>query len=195
MGAYTFQMVIGDAGAITPEIESAVFEMFEGDVAVSSSGGAVSLDFTEFDLEEVSERSLFDLVARVEAGLGGLRVVRIEPDGLASAAEIAARSGLSREAIRLFAKGERGNGMFPEPARISGRLHLWRWNDVLNWFMEYYAPDHPTVERLTTEYRGFMIPLAAVSGVLMARTSPTAIQAAIASGVLDPTDSVEITTR
>jgi len=56
------------------------------------------------------------------AGLKGT-VVRVEPDDLVSAAEIARRVGRSRESIRQLGGGLRGPGGFPAPlARIKDRL-------------------------------------------------------------------------
>jgi hypothetical protein len=64
----------------------------------------------------------------------GLRVVRVEPDDLVTAAEIAQRLGRTRESVRLLAAGQRGPGDFPPPAsHTRQRSRLWRWADVLAW--------------------------------------------------------------
>ena len=63
------------------------------------------------------------------------QVVRVEPDELLSAAEIAHRTGRSREGVRLLMAGERGPGGFPAPAADTGsRTRLWSWPDVAAWF-------------------------------------------------------------
>ncbi len=68
----------------------------------------------------------------------GLTVVRVEPDELVSAAEIANRVGLNRETIRLYAMGRRGPGTFPPPvARLRSRSPLYRWTDVAPWLAHH----------------------------------------------------------
>ena len=52
-------------------------------------------------------------------------------------AAIAARSGLSREYIRLLSTSKRGPGGFPAPiARVDNRTRLWHWPDVARWLTE-----------------------------------------------------------
>jgi hypothetical protein len=66
---------------------------------------------------------------------GEHRVLRIEPDDLVTAAEIAERLGRSRESIRLLAAGERDpGGGFPLPvSHAASRQRLWRWSEVAKW--------------------------------------------------------------
>jgi len=64
----------------------------------------------------------------------GLRVARIEPDDLVTAAEIAERLGRSRESVRLLIARKRGAGTFPAPvSHLRKRNRLWRWSDVAAW--------------------------------------------------------------
>jgi len=64
----------------------------------------------------------------------GLRVARIEPDDLVTAAEIAERLGRTRESVRLLIAGKRGAGTFPPPvSHLRMRNRLWRWSDVAAW--------------------------------------------------------------
>lgn len=66
--------------------------------------------------------------------LAGLDVVRVEPDDVVSAAEVADRLGRSRESVRLLVAGHRGPGGFPLPLlRAESRNPLWRWADVVAW--------------------------------------------------------------
>jgi transcriptional regulator with XRE-family HTH domain len=63
----------------------------------------------------------------------GAKIERVEPDYLVSASEIAKRSGCSRSAVSLYAKGERGND-FPKPvARVTTDSPLWDWVKVSAW--------------------------------------------------------------
>jgi len=64
----------------------------------------------------------------------GLRVLRVEPDDLVTAAEIAQRLGRTRESVRLLISGERGDRTFPPPiSHLRTRHRLWRWSDVAAW--------------------------------------------------------------
>jgi hypothetical protein len=63
----------------------------------------------------------------------GLHVLRVEPDDLVNAAEIARRAGVSREYIRLLSSGKRGTGGFPAPVCNCAGKALWSWTSVSAW--------------------------------------------------------------
>jgi len=79
----------------------------------------------------------------------GLTVVRVEPDQLVWASEIADRVGRTRQSIDQLVKGQRGPGGFPSPVSGNVRNPLWRWADVEAWFAAYEHRDidteHPAV--------------------------------------------------
>ena len=55
--------------------------------------------------------------------------------GHVSIADIAARTGRTREGARLLVSGTRGPGGFPPPVTDPrARYRLWRWGDVERWF-------------------------------------------------------------
>lgn len=63
----------------------------------------------------------------------GAKIERVEPDYLVSLSDIAERSGLTRQAISLYTKAERGSG-FPNPvARVTSNSPLWDWLEVTEW--------------------------------------------------------------
>lgn len=63
----------------------------------------------------------------------GAKIERFEPDYLVSANDIAKRSKMTRAAISLFAKQERGAG-FPTPVvRVTTESPLWDWVEVSSW--------------------------------------------------------------
>ncbi|MFG6535799.1 hypothetical protein [Sulfitobacter sp. CS16] len=67
----------------------------------------------------------------------GASIVRFEPDFLVSAAEIAARSSMTKQAIGMFSKGERRDG-FPAPtARVNSASPLWDWVQVSRWMVDH----------------------------------------------------------
>lgn len=62
---------------------------------------------------------------------------------IVSLADIADRAGVSREAVRLWAAGQRGPGGFPDPVVFSQRTGEkgWDWHQVAAWLESYrYAP-------------------------------------------------------
>jgi hypothetical protein len=67
----------------------------------------------------------------------GLTVIRVEPDQLVWASEIADRIGRTRQSVDLLVKGQRGPGGFPAPVSGNVRNPLWRWADVEAWFAAY----------------------------------------------------------
>ena len=67
----------------------------------------------------------------------GLRVVRVEPDQLVWASEIAERIGRTRQSIDQLVKAQRGPGGFPPPVSGNVRNPLWRWAEVEAWFAAY----------------------------------------------------------
>lgn len=66
----------------------------------------------------------------------GTEIIRFEPDFLVSAAEIAARSNITKQAVGMFIKGERRDG-FPAPtARVNSASPLWDWVEVSGWMVD-----------------------------------------------------------
>ncbi len=102
------------------------------------------------------------IVAAIEAvdAVEGLEVLRVEPDELVWASEIAARTGRSRQSIDQLVKGQRGPAGFPAPASHATRNPLWRWSEVEAWFAEYEGRP-PDAER--------SVLIGAINGALQAR--------------------------
>jgi hypothetical protein len=64
-------------------------------------------------------------------------VIRVHEYDLASMSDIAARAGRTPESIRLLVNGKRGPGEFPPAAGdLGGRMKVWRWAEVAQWFEE-----------------------------------------------------------
>ena len=133
---YSFSLVMHGASELTPEIADALYEAGCDDALVGSRDGVL---FAEFDREaRSSAEAILSAVRQVESAGVGLTVLRVEPDELVSAAEIADRVGLSRETIRLYAMVRRGPGNFPPPvARLRSRSPLYRWADVAPWLARH----------------------------------------------------------
>ena len=99
---------------------------------------------TVYPAEGADEAAIFVTVRAAAAGLRSKtagRAVRVDLD-LVGLSDIARRTGMSRENVRLLSRAERGPGSFPAPVGSTGsdgRLsRLWTWSDVLPWLQEHY---------------------------------------------------------
>jgi len=76
-------------------------------------------------------------------------VLRVEPDELVSASEIAERLARTRESVRLLISGERGPGSFPAPvSHLRVRHRLWRWSEVAVWSQQASPEETAQAEAL-----------------------------------------------
>lgn len=109
--------------------EDALFEAGCDDATLSLQKGVL---IVEFDREAVSfSRAVASACRNVAEA--GLKIERIEPDHLVSLAEIAERAKLSRQAIILYAKGERRHGFPPPAVKLTSKHPLWDWCEVAEW--------------------------------------------------------------
>jgi hypothetical protein len=120
------------ASGLDPESDDFADRFFEagcGDATISYQKGAILLEFDR------TERNLAHALisAVVDVQRAGAKVEHIEPDYLVSLSDIAGRAKISRAAVSLFAKGERGKD-FPAPvARVTTESPLWDWVDIARW--------------------------------------------------------------
>ncbi|MBW2736886.1 MAG: DNA-binding protein [Deltaproteobacteria bacterium] len=130
MDTYNFSLVI------TPPIvdeETAADSLYGGgcdDALFSVSGGVYEV---EFDREAPSfQEAVLSAINDVNKAGIGARVTRVIPDDLVNANAIAERSGKTRQAVRFWHLGERGEG-FPAPKAIVGKSPVWSWVSVARW--------------------------------------------------------------
>lgn len=118
--------------------EDALFEAGCDDATFSLQKGVL---IGEFDREAVSFSSAVASACR-DVKNAGLEVERVEPDHLVSLSEIAERAQLGRQAVSLYAKGDRRDG-FPAPAvKVTSKHPLWDWCEVAEWLFR-----HSLIER------------------------------------------------
>ena len=132
MKTFEFSIV---ASGLDPAVEGFADRFFDAgcdDATLSFQKGRIVLDFARAaDSLQSAIASAVDDVAKA-----GAKVDRIEPDPLVSLIEIAARSGLTRQAITNYAKGERAKS-FPAPmARVTAESSLWDWATVARWMFK-----------------------------------------------------------
>jgi hypothetical protein len=134
--AHSFTLILGDAPEITSAVEDALFEAGCDDATLGTRCGVTYLDFVRAagSFEKAVQSAIRD-VRRA-----GFVVIRVEPDDLVTAAEIARRTSRSRESIRQLIRGERGGGGFPIPVSgVTVTSPLWRWLEVADWLTKHGA--------------------------------------------------------
>lgn len=157
MHEHNFQLTI--SGSLTDDRLDALFEAGCDDATFSSKGGHTFADFDR-DAPTLLD-AVTSAIADVES-VAGLEVLHIEPDELVWAAEIAERTGRTRQNVDQLVRGQRGPGGFPPPASHATRNPLWRWSDVEAWFASYEGRD-PETERALV--------VSGLNGALQARHS------------------------
>lgn len=143
MTTHQFTLIVEGLDLQADHRVDALYEAGCDDALVGIADGVQYLDF---DREASSlEGAILSAVVDVER-LDDVQVVRLADAGLISMADIAARTGRTRESVRLLIAGERGPGGFPSPATDPrSRYRLWRWSEVERWFIAHVGdqPGHP----------------------------------------------------
>ncbi len=132
MDDYEFTLIVEGTDFLDDAVFDAVYEAGCDDATVGVTCGVPCADFSR---EGASfEEAVFSAIRDLES-VEGITVVRIADAGLVSIADIAERTGRTRESVRLLVAGKRGPGGFPAPATDPFRRHrLWRWIEVDRWF-------------------------------------------------------------
>ena len=130
MRTYNFSLLISQP---TVDEEAAADKLYGGgcdDALFSVSGGVYEV---EFDREAASLKdAVLSAIRDVKNAEIGAHVMRVVPDDLVSANAIAERSGKTRQAVRLWILGERGQG-FPAPRAMVGKSPVWSWATIAEW--------------------------------------------------------------
>ena len=135
MPLHHFTLIVDGPDVQHPALIDALFEAGCDDGLV---GRAEGIQYIEFDREAGHlDDAILSAVADVEK-VPGVTVARIADAGLVSMADIAARTGRTREGVRLLIAGARGPGGFPPPVTDPrSRYRLWRWSEVERWITAY----------------------------------------------------------
>lgn len=131
MGTYVFRLVVSDP--IDDEGANRLFEagVDDGYPETGPQGHSIGFDREAFSFRE----AVLSAIKDVEEA--NFKVLRVEPDELVSAADIAERTGRSRQSISALISGSRGPGGWPRPVAGNVRSPLWRWSDVAAWFQRF----------------------------------------------------------
>ena len=139
MSSYQFTLIVEGPDLQSDAAMDVLFENGCDDALVGRTDG---IQYLDFDREApCPETAILSAIADVER-LPDVEVIRLAGGGLVSMADIAARTGRTRESIRLLVTNERGPGGFPAPVTDPRtRYRLWRWSEVRRWFdTDYGAP-------------------------------------------------------
>jgi predicted transcriptional regulator len=129
MKTFEFTVVASGLDHEADDFEDHFFEAGCNDATIAVARGAIILKFARGG--ETLEEAIHSAMADVRRA--GAAIDRVEPDYLVSLSEIAERAHLTRAAVSLYAKGERG-AEFPHPvARVTTESPLWDWTDVAKW--------------------------------------------------------------
>ena len=130
MKSYEFSIIASGLDPQADDFESRFYDAGCDDALVSFQKGHIIIDFArEAASVDLAISSAIENVISV-----GAVVDRVEPDPFVSLSDIATRIGVSRAAVSLYAKGDRGVS-FPTPvAKVTDDRPLWLWPSVAQWF-------------------------------------------------------------
>lgn len=132
METFEFSVVASGLDPDAADFEARFYDAGCDDATISFQKGHIIVDFAR-QAESVEVAIATALAAVAQAGAW---IDRVEPDPLVSLADIAARTGMSRAAMTLYAKGERAKG-FPKPvAKVTSDSPLWDWASVSLWLLQ-----------------------------------------------------------
>jgi len=121
------------ASGLNPEADDFMDRFFEAgcsDATIAYQRGRIIIEFAR----EADNFSHAIVTAFEDVQKAGAKVEGFEPDYLVNLSDIAERCQMSRSAISLYVKGERGEHDFPAPvARVTSDSPLWDWVDVSRW--------------------------------------------------------------
>ncbi len=135
MSNHHFTLIVEGRDMQKDDVINSLFECGCDDGTVGRSDG---VQFVVFDRQANSlDEAVLAAVKDIER-VQGLEVIRIADAGLVSMADIASRTGRTRESVRLLISGARGPGGFPAPVTDPrSRYRLWRWLEVARWLDAY----------------------------------------------------------
>ncbi len=141
MALHRFTVYVRGADVLTPETAAALDRAGCDDAAFAVRDRAQIAEFTRE--APTFAGAVGSAIDTIEHAVPGALVVRVAPDDLVSLTEIAARTGRTKESVRLYTEGRRGPGGFPAPLTWVARKHrLWQWSDVADWFASGLGERH-----------------------------------------------------
>lgn len=153
-GSYAFRVRV--RYPIDDERAERIYDAFDEEIGIEGGprGHYIGFDRNASSFVDAAADAI-DVLIRL-----GLEPVAVE-DELVSMADIAERTGRSRQSVSLLTSGKRGPGGFPSPSAGNVRSPLWHWDEVAAWLQS------ATSESTIGEDRSAAI--AAINGALANR--------------------------
>lgn len=122
-----------------------LYEGFDEEVAVEEGPRGHFVGF-----EREAESFLDAVLDAINQVIGlGFEPLAVE-DELVSMADIAERTGRTRQSVSMLVSGQRGPGGFPRPTAGNVRSPLWHWADVAAWLENQAGGGEDFEDRLRT---------------------------------------------
>ena len=140
-----FTLVLDGENTLEPENLDAWFDAGCDDATFGEVDGVGFADFARSTAS--TQEAILSGIDQIESAVPGVRVIRVEPDDLVNASDIAERLGRTRESVRLLISGERGPGGFPPPvSHLKARGRIWRWAEVARWASRNLGAELPATD-------------------------------------------------
>jgi len=129
MNTHNFMLILNRP--IDEATSDLLYEAGLDDAAVTAFAGHPALDV---DREALTLLDAMTSAITQAESVPGIQVVRVEGEELVSQADIAERTGRTRQAVNHWIKRDADSSGFPEPVYgTSTRSPIWRWADVQSW--------------------------------------------------------------
>lgn len=129
MNWHEFTIIASGLDPESEDFEDRFFEAGCDDSTIAFVKGRIVIEFSR-NARNFSHALISAMRDVIRAGA---IVEHVEPDYLVSLTDIAERCKMSKAAISLYARGERGAG-FPAPVvRVTTQSPLWDWVEVAKW--------------------------------------------------------------
>jgi len=139
MDSHNFMLILD--GPIDEATSDLIYEAGLDDAAITAFDGHPALDV---DREAPTLLDAITSAVTQAESVTDIHVLRVEGEELVSQADIAERTGRSRQAVNHWINRDADSSGFPDPAYgTTTRSPLWRWTDVQAWL----EPDARTDDR------------------------------------------------
>jgi hypothetical protein len=129
---YDFTLALTGISELNQKIEDALYEAGCDDATLSVRSGRVFVTFSR-NADSLKD-AILSAIHDVRKANIGAEVLRVDECNLVTQAEIARKSGRSRQMIHQYIKGIRGPGGFPPPVcDLCEGQPLWYWCEVAYW--------------------------------------------------------------
>lgn len=132
MTMFEFSLVASQLERGTVDLEDHFAASGCSDALISFRKGHIVLKFVR--AADTLERAINAAIA--DARSAGALIKRVEPESLASIADISLRTGLTKDSLSIWSSNKAASG-FPGPSyRLTSSMPLWEWRDVACWMVQ-----------------------------------------------------------